>query len=503
MDTPPQKQFSGQAFDFIDVFTTPACVINGELQVVVFNKPFSNCHHLNPEKTPPISLDQLYSIDNDIKQKLKSFFNASVKENTFRFSARASNHHEPDSTGKNDLLLQRLDGPKHHVLLSVLDIPARKSGLRPDVSEKHLFRLLLNELPDAIYFKDLQGRFFLTNRLHVKKMGFKRVDDFIGKTDFDLFTEEHARQAYNDEQEVILTGKSISKEEKETHHDGSVTYASTSKMPLKNEWGTVIGTFGISKDITAIKNAEIELRKARALLQEANDAKDKFFSILAHDLKNPFNSLIGLSDLLIEDYNNFSEKEILDMLHRIRQTSEITYSLLENLLDWSRMQSGAIIFSPEFVNLSELIDDIIDLNLSHAYSKNISLENRTPQFLMLEADKNMLRTIFRNLISNAVKFTGNGGKVIISGEVKDDKVVVNVKDSGIGMDGPTLEKLFKISEKVKTYGTNEESGTGLGLVIVREFVEKHHGNIAVQSLQGKGSEFTVVFPMKNNQEKAV
>jgi two-component system, sensor histidine kinase and response regulator len=499
----PKSNFSEPEFDFVDVFTLPVCIFNSEWAVQRFNRPFSVFFNLVSEYSRPQPLDDFFVIEATGRDLLSSITDSASGVNSIRFFALAKGVKKSNSEVKTDLLVQRIELSKNHFLLTVVEHQSRRKALQPEVSEKHLFRLLLNELPDAIYFKDLQGRFFLTNRLHVKKLGLKSVDEFIGKTDFDLFTDEHARQAYSDEQEIILTGKSISKEEKETHHDGSVTYASTSKMPLKNEWGSVIGTFGISKDITAIKNAEIELRKARTLLQEVNDAKDKFFSILAHDLKNPFNSLIGLSDLLIEDYHDFSEDEIMDMLHRIRQTSEITYSLLENLLDWSRMQSGAITFSAEFVNLSELIADIIDLNQSHAYSKNISLENHTPQFLMLEADKNMLRTIFRNLVSNAIKFTENGGKVMVSGEVKDGKVAVNVKDTGIGMDEETLEKLFKISERVKTYGTNEESGTGLGLIIVREFLEKHHGNITVQSLQGKGSEFTVILPMKIQQEQIV
>lgn len=482
-------------YSFIDNLTAPSCIINQQLNIVYTNQSFSGLFHLSRGNQQNLFLNQLFRIEDAAKILLDKLQKASAQETLFNLVALSKSAASPDKAREMSLMIQRLITPVNHFLLTLHNAQISNFAVRPDVTEKHLFRLLLNELPDAIYFKDLQGRFFLTNRLHVKKLGFKSVDDFIGKTDFDLFTEEHARQAYNDEQDVIMTGKSISKEEKETHHDGSVTYASTSKMPLKNEWGNVIGTFGISKDITAIKNAEIELRNARALLQEANDAKDKFFSILAHDLKNPFNSLIGLSDLLIEDYHSFSEHEILTMLHRIRQTSEITYSLLENLLDWSRMQSGAITFNPELVNLSELIVDIFDLNQSHAYAKSITLENRLPQNIPLQGDKNMLRTIFRNLVSNAIKFTEMGGSVVVEGEIKDESVVVKVKDTGIGMDRDTLEKLFKITEKVKTYGTNEESGTGLGLIIVREFVEKHHGNITVQSLQGKGSEFKVVLPM--------
>jgi two-component system, sensor histidine kinase and response regulator len=496
MNINPKTISSNPDFTFVDNLAAPSCIINLQLNIVYANKSFSGLFNLSRGKSQNLLLKQFFRIDDIEKVLLDKLKKSQSGEQLFNFIALSKNAAQTDKVREMSLLAQRLKTPENHFLLTIHDAQLTNLALRPDVTEKHLFRLLLNELPDAIYFKDLQGRFFLTNRLHVKKLGLKSVDDFIGKTDFDLFTEEHARQAYNDEQEVILTGKSISKEEKETHHDGSVTYASTSKMPLKNEWGKVIGTFGISKDITAIKNAEIELLKARALLQEANDAKDKFFSILAHDLKNPFNSLIGLSDLLIEDYHDFSEKEIMEMLHRIRQTSEITYSLLENLLDWSRVQSGSITYNPEPVKLRELITDVIDLNQSHAYAKAIAVNYESDEEIFVNADKNMLRTIIRNLVSNAIKFTEKGGRVSVISSRNSENIIIIVEDTGIGMDSITLQQLFKISEKVKTYGTGEESGTGLGLIIAQEFVEKHQGTIAVQSIQGKGSKFTVSIPIQ-------
>jgi len=481
---------------FIDNLKVPACIVTAQLTILRSNKPFSIIFGLSRSNSKDLPLTHFFRIDEILDDLLSKIANPHAEENSFRFFALAKGLNTAGKSGETKLLLQRLEMPENYFLLTILESRSKSTELRPDVSEKHLFRLLLNELPDAIYFKDLKGRFFLTNRLHVRKLGFQSVEDFIGKTDFDLFTEEHASEAFDDEQEVIKSGITISKEEKETHLDGTVTYASTSKMPLKNERGKVIGTFGISKDITAIKNAEIELRKAREELQTANDAKDKFFSILAHDLKNPFNSLIGLSDLLIEEYHDFSDVEIVDMLKRLRQTSETTFALLENLLDWSQMQNNSITFSPEPVELHELISDIVDLNQSHAFSKNISLFQQTPKEISIVADKNMLRTIIRNLVSNAIKFTPKGGKVSVKSHEVAENVVITVEDTGIGMDENTLKNLFKISEKVKSYGTDEETGTGLGLIIVHEFVEKHQGTVAVQSLHGKGTKFTVSFPGK-------
>ncbi len=365
---------------------------------------------------------------------------------------------------------------------------------RPKISDEHLFKLLLSELPDAIYFKDREGRFFLTNRLHTKKMGLSSAQDFIGKTDFDLFSEKHAREAFDDEQNVIQSGITISKEEKETRLDGSETWASTSKMPLKNEHGETVGTFGISKDITQIKNAEIQLREARRILQEANDAKDKFFSILAHDLKNPFNSLLGLSEILVEDFDKLANDEKLGMVKKIQSTSESAYALLENLLDWSRVQRGSMHIEPESTNLKQLLDEVIALNYLQAFNKNISLYTNIKAELRVFADPNMLKTIIRNLVSNAIKFTMPGGEVKISGHSDEDNTHILVEDNGIGMSAETCKKLFSISEKNKTYGTNDESGTGLGLIICQEFAAKNKGDIKVSSHEGVGSTFTIILP---------
>ncbi|MFP4469318.1 MAG: ATP-binding protein [Bacteroidales bacterium] len=390
------------------------------------------------------------------------------------------------------LLVSKFSDGGHCVFAGMVAYPAKqKNKPRPDVSDHHLFSMLLNELPDAIYFKDRDGKFFLTNRLHTKKLGFKDVNDFIGKTDYDLFGKEHAQQAFEDEQEVIRTGKTISKEEKENRLDGSITWASTSKMPLRDKAGLIVGTFGISKDITRIKEVEHELRKTQKQLQEANAAKDMFFSIIAHDLKNPFNSLIGLSEMMMEDYERLSDDEKKDMIANLHGISESTYNLLENLLDWSRVQTGSMTVNVEPICLCNLAEDVMDLLEAQARTKRINLTNNLKKNVWVSADKNMLRTIFRNLVSNAIKFTNPGGMVTIDGDADGSFCRFWVQDNGVGIESVYLEKLFQISETVKTYGTNDESGTGLGLILCREFAERNGGKITVESAPGKGSRFTV------------
>ncbi|MCF8364699.1 MAG: PAS domain-containing protein [Bacteroidales bacterium] len=480
--------------DFLNNFSTAAVVFNSDLRIIDANSQFKLlfCHSMNQIKQKRLSDFLKFQLSADeMIHRLGDLLKNKILSQSL--TARMFSSTNQNITGEMQVLIQKTGS--EGLLLGILyEIEKPANKFRPDVTETHLFKLLLNELPDAIYFKDLKGRFFLTNRLHAKKLNFESAENFIGKSDFDLFSKEHAQQAFDDEQFVIKTGETISKEEKETHFDGSETWASTSKMPLRNEEGKIVGTFGISKDITQIKIAEIQLRKAEKILQEANDAKDKFFSILAHDLKNPFNSLIGLSDILLDDFDEITEEEKLDMIQKILRTSESAYALLENLLDWASVQTGSLSKQTETLELFPIIQEILEVNQLHADNKNIKLISDIPKDILLKADQNMLRTVLRNLVSNAIKYTMPGGRVGVSAVYEGNMLKITVADNGLGMDEATCGKLFKISEKVKTYGTADESGTGLGLIIVREFVEENNGTISVESKEGKGSNFIVRFP---------
>lgn len=479
----------------LNSLNSPAFVFNRQFMICSGNKQFSSLFRLSREASRNRPFYEIIRPGPDQGQLVEKLDHLADTETGIITIAGTVISESRSLSGKQLTMAIQAFGKNKQAFLAIITAAKGPSGEnRPDVSDEQLFKLLLNELPDAIYFKDLMGRFFLTNRLHIKKLGLKSVDDFTGKTDFDLFSEEHARQAFDDEQYVIRNGATISKEEKETHLNGSETWASTSKMPLKNEKGKVVGTFGISKDITQIKNAEIQLRKAEKILQEANESKDKFFSILAHDLINPFNSLIGLSEWLVDEFNELTDDEKLDMVRKIHRTSESAYALLENLLDWARMQKGSIRMNPEILRVDHIISEVTDINHLHAFNKKIEIKTDIEGDIKLLIDPNMFRTIVRNLVSNAIKFTQPEGAVLIKAIEENHRVIISVKDNGIGMDKETLERLFKISEKVKTYGTADESGTGLGLIIVREFVEKNHGTLSVESTEGKGSTFSICFP---------
>jgi two-component system sensor histidine kinase/response regulator len=252
-------------------------------------------------------------------------------------------------------------------------------------------------------------------------------------------------------------------------------------------------TLKTSQDILKSKNQELENTKKE--LQKTIASKDKFFSIIAHDLKGPFSGFIGLSSMLAEEINEFSKEEIEDMAISMNKAADRLYSLLENLLDWSRTQTGGMEYEPEKINLSEIVQNNIQLLIHNANNKKINMLSSVDNNLFVNADENMMQTILRNLISNAIKFTYADGFVKIQAFPENDFVRIIVEDSGIGMKPEIKNNLFKIEKKVSTQGTNKEKGTGLGLILCKELIEKHGGTISLESEPDVGTKFFFTIPL--------
>ncbi len=249
----------------------------------------------------------------------------------------------------------------------------------------------------------------------------------------------------------------------------------------------------------SLKNKEVEeqqknVENLNAELKEANTTKDKFFSIVAHDLKNPFNSLLVLSKLLLDDYDSFTNDERKQFISQINSSAENTYSLLQNLLEWARTQSGKSVIVKEHINLSKLSEEAIELLQPVAKGKRITLHSDIPDSLIAYADRNMISTVLLNLVSNAVKFTPQKGKVNVLAYEKNNHIEVEIADSGVGISSKNMSKLFKPDEKFHTEGTDKEKGTGLGLILCKEFIEKNQGEIWVKSRVGVGSQFFFSLP---------
>jgi signal transduction histidine kinase len=273
----------------------------------------------------------------------------------------------------------------------------------------------------------------------------------------------------------------------------------------RNNWSDFQQKIVIEEQNKALESNNIELKDQRLRLLELNATKDKFFSIIAHDLKSPFNSIMGFSELLVEQINKNDYDGIRDYARIILQSSQRAVDLLMNLMEWSRSQTGRVPFNPEPFDLNESIDDITALFDDIARQKGITIKNELPSKVTVFADRAMISTVLRNLISNAVKFTRQDGKIILAVAAQENRLTFSVKDNGIGIPKVRVEKLFHIEESESTPGTANEQGTGLGLILCKEFIEKHEGKIWAESdTVGKpgGAGSTFYFTLPYNSEPA-
>ena len=235
-------------------------------------------------------------------------------------------------------------------------------------------------------------------------------------------------------------------------------------------------------------------------LRELNATKDKFFSIIAHDLKNPFGQMMMFAELLQEELQKASADRLEHFINIICQVSKQGYRLLENLLEWSRAQTDGIPFEPRPIHLRSLVMESVGVVAHHAENKRIQIEIDIPEHLTLYADAYMTATILRNLVSNAVKFSHEGGAIGIAARNSSEEVEISVTDNGVGIAEKHLRKIFRVDAHHSTRGTKQEKGTGLGLILCKEFVEKHGGRIDVNSEVGKGSCFRLVYPNPVNKD---
>ncbi len=251
----------------------------------------------------------------------------------------------------------------------------------------------------------------------------------------------------------------------------------------------------LTQNSLKIERQRDELNKQKKELEELNATKDKFFTIIAHDLKNPFNTVIGLSELLIKRYDTYDSNKIKEFIRQINKFSNNAYNLLEDLLKWAKSQTGRMEVKPEKVEVFELAIENMNLFQEKAEKKGVKINANVKMGLFAYIDKNMICTVLRNLISNSVKFTNSGDIINIEAKSINEHIEIMVTDTGIGVPEEKLEKIFKIDSHISTQGTADEIGTGLGLIISREFVEKNGGTINVKSKEGNGTQFMFTVPV--------
>ncbi|MEI7501529.1 MAG: PAS domain-containing protein, partial [Bacteroidota bacterium] len=376
-----------------------------------------------------------------------------------------------------------------HQLIGVgHDITERKQIEETLQNERLLLRTVIDNIPDSIYAKDTACRKTLANLTEVSYMGAKSESEVLGKDDFVVYPKELAKSFFADDQAVMQTGKPLlNREEYILDEKKQKRYLLSSKLPLHDKDGQIIGLVGISHDITKRKLAELEIKLKNEELSKINSEKDKFFSIIAHDMRNPFNAFLGFTRMMVEELNTMSLEEIRKIVVSMRKSATNLYGLLENLLEWSMMQRGVIKYTPLSIPLALKIKESIELIIGSAQKKEIEISYNIPAGLSVFADMHMVESVIRNLISNAVKFTPKGGKITVSANyIEGNFIEISVRDTGIGMKKELMNNLFKLDEQTGRKGTEGEPTTGLGLIICKDFVEKHGGKIFVESEEGKG-----------------
>ncbi len=356
------------------------------------------------------------------------------------------------------------------------------------------YRLLVQYSSDPIFSfnPDLSYRF--VNDAFAVQFG-KKPEEIIGKTPFEIFPPDEAEKRLRLVQQVFQKGEKGEIEVKVVNPQGEEKYYITMVDPIKDTMGDIVWVTCISKEITLRKKAEEELRLNNELLNTTSAEKDKFFSIIAHDLRGPMNGFMGLTGIMAEDIESLSAFELKEIATTMRSSAVNIYRLIENLLEWSKMQRGKIKFEPQPMFLKTSLNKSLELMKDAASKKGIELQINIPDHHVVLADIHMLETTVRNLISNAIKFSFKNGIVELSAtKTENEMMQISVKDYGIGMNANIQNKLFTLTENINRKGTEGEPSTGLGLILCKEFVEKHGGKIWADSEEGTGSTFHFTLP---------
>ncbi|MDQ1264858.1 MAG: hypothetical protein QG635_7 [Bacteroidota bacterium] len=377
-------------------------------------------------------------------------------------------------------------------------------GMVTDITEKrktdealfesaHKYSTLVEQIPLGIYRTTGDGIIIHANQALARILEFSNPDDLVGRSVYKFLVNPKDRD--NQLIEWSFPNVTFANEFMLKTKTGRLIWVRDSGSCIFNENGEIVYFDGIMEDITDRRESEEKISMYVKELKELNANKDKFFSIIAHDLKNPISAFVGLSKLLATNLQSMTITELIELSTDMHSSTQHLFKLLENLLQWSRIQRGTIEYIPDNYQLYFAVESNISLSNLNARQKDISLKNETVENHFVRADINMLNTVLRNLITNAIKFTDKGGEVSVKSSPYNGKFIkVTVQDNGIGMDDRTLSKLFRIDTQITQHGTANETGTGLGLILCKELVEKNGGNISVESAPGKGTAFSFTIP---------
>ncbi|GBD89122.1 non-motile and phage-resistance protein [bacterium BMS3Abin03] len=390
------------------------------------------------------------------------------------------------------------------------NFPKRIIGTSTDITQRKLSEIALAESEErfrTIFENSGIGMAILSPKLRFIKVNKSFADLFgyipeelLNLNMVDVTHPSDRKRSIKIAQDLLQNDSklSVQVEKKYIKKNGDSFWGLVTITPIKYSPEKITYTVAQLFDITKRKTAEMKLVKYAEELKELNSSKDKFFSIISHDLRSPFNALLGIAEYTTQYADDMTKDEIKDSVTNIYRSTKKVYNFLDNLLEWTQLQTGRLQVERSNMNLSDLADVVINLYNETGSNKGITLVNNIPDNIDVFADHYMIETVFRNLVSNGIKFSFRNGKVIIEASKKDDYAEVTISDNGIGISPENQGKLFRIDDQFKSVGTENEKGTGLGLILCKELIEKNGGSITIRSEEGKGSSFIFTIPLSRS-----
>jgi len=444
----------------------------------------------------------------------KSFVDFIIPEYCLQFNMHLNNVFEYNTRHSCEVKVERKDKSLFYALLesipsninaghdascitTLIDITMLKVAQDALKESEERFKDIADTTPVLMWISDHEALFTFVNRFWEQFTGRKLSQEIglnwiegIHPDDLEKFMSVY-KSSCDDRKPFEIEYRLKSK-------NGEYRWLVNKGVPRFQSDGRFAGYIGSCTDINDQKVVEETVKKYNEELKTLNASKDKFFSIIAHDLKSPLSGLLGFTEILVDEFDTLQTEEIKEFIGHSNQAAINLNALLENLLEWSRIQTGNFTFHPSRVNVTAVFDDIISLFNQNARNKKIKIEKNVDAALYVVVDKNMFNTIMRNLVSNGIKFTKEGGNVYLTAIANEKFVNIAIQDSGIGLSQENISKLFRIDVNYTTPGTNKERGTGLGLVLCKELVEKNGGKIWVESELGKGTKFIFSLPKNDS-----
>jgi len=381
----------------------------------------------------------------------------------------------------NGTKLKNSNESSNGIFMIVRDITERKIVENALLESESRFKGLFNNSKDTIIVQDDKYQIIDANPAASKMLNYS-YPELLSKDFRKLLDKNYQNIKYSDfaNEDKAFETYLFTKNRKKLYIQVSI-----SLIPYQSKNFYMLSI----KDLTPFKRQEERLKRVAKKLSESNTMKDKMFSIISHDLRGPIGNLKTMIEYISENPEDFDTKEIIEIIQSLRTSSSQTYQLLENLLNWAKSQQNILEYNPDIFNLNNTIDTALNIVQESALQKKIIIEKNLDNNLYVLADENMISTVLRNLISNAIKFTNINGKIFVEAKDDGDFIIVVIKDNGVGISDDNLMKIFDQNTFVTTYGTNHEKGTGLGLKLCHEFITKNNGKIWVNSKKNNGTTF--------------